>query len=66
MGGRKPAKCLLRSFFVVPEDPRADYCPGIGERDELVLVLAFVAYPPVEGFDVGVQVGLVGLDRTQV
>ena len=50
---------------VVVDPPGLDDLAGIVEIEEPVLVEAFIAEPPVEGFDKGVLGWLAGLDEIE-
>ena len=63
--GRQPAESWLRSFLVVFTRPDRNDGLGVQQAGEPVLVEAFVAQPTVERFDVGVLVGLAGLDQSK-
>ena len=55
----------MGSFGVVAPAVLLDVEPGIGQRQEPVLVQALIPEPPVEAFDGGVLDGLTRLDELQ-
>lgn len=58
------AQCLLWPLLVVFQAPGFDDGPGVQQVGEPVFVETLVPQPPVEGLDIGVLVGLPGLDQS--
>ena len=61
--GVSPPSGFLRSVLVVVPSPVGEDRPRVGEADNPGLVETLVPQPPVAGVDVGVLVGLAGLDQ---
>ncbi len=63
--GRGVAQGRMGPLGVVVDPPSFDDLAGVAEIEEPVLVEAFIAEPPVEGFDEGVLGRLAGLDEIE-